>query len=142
MSRYGFQLGLPAYREAAARYLERRFHFKVDPFKELHPLIGSKEGIAHLAMAVLSPGDVAIVPEPGYAVYDGGTVLAGGEAWSTSALALALGKSQRSVQRALSALEETGTVRGIGQARARRWVMTPSAGFATTLLLVGQSTLG
>ncbi len=79
MSRYGFQLGLPAFREAAARYLERRFHFKVDPFKELHPLIGSKEGIAHLAMAVLSPGDVAIVPEPGYAVYDGGTVLAGGE---------------------------------------------------------------
>ena len=70
------------------------------------------------------------------------SLLAGGEAWSTSALALALGKSQRSVQRALSALEETGTVRGIGQARARRWVMTPSAGFATTLLLVGQSTLG
>ena len=79
MSRYGFQLGLPAFREAAARYLHRRFRFTVDPFKELHPLIGSKEGIAHLAMAVLSPGDVAIVPEPGYAVYDGGTVLAGGE---------------------------------------------------------------
>jgi LL-diaminopimelate aminotransferase len=79
MSRYGFQLGLPAFREAAARYLQRRFGFTVDPFKELHPLIGSKEGIAHLAMAVLSPGDVAIVPEPGYAVYDGGTVLAGGE---------------------------------------------------------------
>ena len=79
MSRYGFQLGLPAFREAAARYLQRRFRFTVDPFKELHPLIGSKEGIAHLAMAVLSPGDVAIVPEPGYAVYDGGTVLAGGE---------------------------------------------------------------
>lgn len=81
MSRYGFQLGLPAFREAAARYLERRFHFKVDPFKELHPLLGSKEGIAHLAMAVLSPGDVAVVPEPGYAVYDGGTVLAGGESF-------------------------------------------------------------
>ena len=79
MSRYAFQLGLPAFREAAARYLERRFHFKVDPFNELHPLIGSKEGIAHLAMAVLSPGEVAIVPEPGYAVYGGGTVLAGAE---------------------------------------------------------------
>ena len=77
MSRYGFQLGLPAYREAAARYLERRFHVKIDPFKELHPLLGSKEGIAHLAMAALGAGDVAIVPEPGYAVYHGGTVLAG-----------------------------------------------------------------
>jgi LL-diaminopimelate aminotransferase len=76
MSRYGFQLGLPAYREAAVRYLERRFGVRVDPYKELHPLLGSKEGIAHLAMAVLGPGDVAIVPEPGYPVYAGGTVLA------------------------------------------------------------------
>lgn len=79
MSRYGFQLGLPAYREAAARFLERRFRVRVDPMKELHPLLGSKEGIAHLAMAVVGPGDVAVVPEPGYAVYHGGTVLAGGE---------------------------------------------------------------
>jgi LL-diaminopimelate aminotransferase len=77
MSRYAFQLGLPAFREAAARYLKRRFDLSVDPFTELHPLLGSKEGIAHLAMAVLDPGDVAIVPEPGYAVYHGGTILAG-----------------------------------------------------------------
>jgi LL-diaminopimelate aminotransferase len=77
MSRYAFQLGLPAFREAAARYLKRRFDLTVDPFTELHPLLGSKEGIAHLALAVLDPGDVAIVPEPGYAVYHGGTVLAG-----------------------------------------------------------------
>ncbi len=79
MSRYPFQLGLPAFREAAAAYLKRRFGVRFDPFTELHPLIGSKEGIAHLAMALLDPGDVAIVPEPGYAVYEGGTVLAGGE---------------------------------------------------------------
>ena len=79
MSRYAFQLGLPAFREAAAAYLQRRFGFTVDPFKELHPLLGSKEGIAHLAAAVLDPGDVAIVPEPGYAVYHGGTVLADAE---------------------------------------------------------------
>jgi len=78
MSRYGFQLGLAAFREAAAAYLSRRFGLQVDPFAELHPLIGSKEGIAHLASAVLDPGDVAIVPDPGYAVYGGGTVLAGG----------------------------------------------------------------
>jgi LL-diaminopimelate aminotransferase len=78
MSRYGFQLGLPAFRESAAAYMQRRFGLSVDPFTELHPLIGSKEGIAHLAMALLDPGDVAIVPEPGYAVYHGGTVLADG----------------------------------------------------------------
>jgi LL-diaminopimelate aminotransferase len=79
MSRYPFQLGLPTFREAAAAYLQRRFGVRVDPFTELHPLIGSKEGIAHLAMAVLDPGDVAVVPEPGYAVYEGATVLAGAQ---------------------------------------------------------------
>src|SRR5256884_6008185 len=79
MSRYPFQLGLPAFREAAAAYLRRRFGARFDPFSELHPLIGSKEGIAHLAMALLDAGDVGVVPEPGYAVYEGGTVLAGGE---------------------------------------------------------------
>ena len=79
MSRYAFQLGLPAFREAAAAYLQRRFGVRCDPFTELHPLLGSKEGIAHLAVALLDGGDVAVVPEPGYAVYEGGTVLAGGE---------------------------------------------------------------
>jgi LL-diaminopimelate aminotransferase len=79
MSRYPFQLGLPAFREAVAAYLKRRFGVRCDPYTELHPLIGSKEGIAHLATALLDPGDVAVVPEPGYAVYEGGTVLAGGE---------------------------------------------------------------
>ena len=79
MSRYAFQLGLPAFREAAAGYMQRRFGVTVDPFTELQPLLGSKEGIAHLAAAVLDPGDAAIVPVPGYAVYHGGTVLADGE---------------------------------------------------------------
>jgi LL-diaminopimelate aminotransferase len=79
MSRYAFQLGLPAFREAAAAYMRRRFGVTLDPVTEVHPLLGSKEGIAHLAMAVLNPGDVAIVPDPGYAVYQGGTVLADAE---------------------------------------------------------------
>src|SRR6266849_5700431 len=79
MSRYAFQLGLPAFREAAAGYMARRFGMSVDPFTELHPLLGSKEGIAHLAAAVLDPGDAAIVPVPGYAVYHGGTILADAE---------------------------------------------------------------
>src|SRR6267143_1238347 len=79
MSRYAFQLGLAAFRDAAAGYMQRRFGVSVDPYKELHPLLGSKEGLAHLATAVLNPGDVAIVPVPGYAVYHGGTVLADAE---------------------------------------------------------------
>jgi len=62
-------------------------------------------------------------------------LLADGAAWSTSALALALGASQRTVQRALAELEAGGRVRAIGQARARRWLAPPLAGFATILLL-------
>jgi len=62
-------------------------------------------------------------------------LLADGAAWSTSALALALGDSQRTVQRALAALESNGQVRAIGQARARRWVAAPLLGFTTILLL-------
>lgn len=62
-------------------------------------------------------------------------LMSDGEAWSTSALALALGASQRTVQRALSELESMGRVRAIGRTRARRWLAAPLAGFATTLLL-------
>jgi len=61
--------------------------------------------------------------------------LADGEAWSTSALALALGASQRTVQRALDALAASGKVHSFGRARARRWMMPPVGGFTTTLLL-------
>jgi DNA-binding transcriptional ArsR family regulator len=62
-------------------------------------------------------------------------LLSDGVAWSTSALALALGDSQRTVQRALAELETAGQVRAIGQARARRWLAPPLAGFTTILLL-------
>jgi hypothetical protein len=62
-------------------------------------------------------------------------LLADGAAWATSALALALGASQRTVQRALVELESAGRVRSIGQARARRWLAPPLAGFTTILLL-------
>ncbi|HPF61877.1 MAG: aminotransferase class I/II-fold pyridoxal phosphate-dependent enzyme [Gemmatimonadetes bacterium] len=79
MHKYGFQLGLPRFREAAAAWMGRRFGLQVDPAHELLPLIGSKEGLAHLALAVVDPGDVVIVPEPGYQAYIGGAVFAGGE---------------------------------------------------------------
>jgi len=75
MSRYGFGLGLPAYREAVAAWMERRFGQRFDPLTEIVPLIGSKEGLAHLALAYLEPGDVAIIPDPGYLAYLGGTLL-------------------------------------------------------------------
>ncbi len=75
MSRYGFALGLMEYREAIARFMKRRFGQDFDPLKEIVPLIGSKEGISHLALAYLSPGDYSIVPEPGYNSYLGGSFL-------------------------------------------------------------------
>jgi DNA-binding transcriptional ArsR family regulator len=60
-------------------------------------------------------------------------LLADGAAWSTSALALALGESQRTVQRALADLEAAGKVRSIDRARSQRWVAPPLAGFTTIL---------
>jgi len=62
-------------------------------------------------------------------------VLSDGEAWSSSALALALGASQRTVQRAIDSLAATGKVQSLGRGRARRWITTPVPGFTTTLLL-------
>jgi hypothetical protein len=69
-------------------------------------------------------------------------LLADGAAWSTSALALALGASQRTVQRALVELQLAGRVRSIGRARAQRWLSPPLAGFTTNLLLPAALPLG
>jgi hypothetical protein len=69
-------------------------------------------------------------------------LLRGGESWSTSALATALATSQRTVQRALTALRDEGRVEGIGRGRAQRWVARPPEGFATTLLLVVRGSSG
>lgn len=62
-------------------------------------------------------------------------LLSDGEAWSSSALALALGASQRTVQRAIDSLAASGRVQALGRGRARRWITTPAPGFTTTLLL-------
>jgi LL-diaminopimelate aminotransferase len=78
-SKYGFQQGLPAFRQAASRWVERRFGRSFDPITEVLPLIGSKDGLAHLPFAVVNPGDATIVPEPGYQAYLGGSILAGAE---------------------------------------------------------------
>ena len=81
MSRYGFGLGHVPYREAISRFMKRRFDLDFDPFSEIIPLIGSKEGISHVALAYVEEGDIAIIPEPGYLAYTGGAQLAHGEPW-------------------------------------------------------------
>ncbi|HEY0996486.1 MAG TPA: aminotransferase class I/II-fold pyridoxal phosphate-dependent enzyme [Gemmatimonadaceae bacterium] len=81
MQRYGFGMGLPAYREAVSAWMEKRFGQRFDPYTEVVPLLGSKEGISHLAFAYLEPGRVGIIPEPGYNSYQGGTLLVGAEAY-------------------------------------------------------------
>ena len=81
MSRYGFGMGHVPYREAISAFMQRRFGVTCNPMTEVVPLIGSKEGISHLAFAYMEPGAVGIIPEPGYNAYQGGTLLASGEAY-------------------------------------------------------------
>ncbi len=71
--------GTQAFRSAVAQWYQRRFGVKLDPATEVLSLIGSKEGIGHLPLAYVDPGDVVLVPDPGYPVYHAGTVFAGGE---------------------------------------------------------------
>ena len=77
MSKYGFQQGYFPFRQAAVNYVHRRFGHWFDPVTEVLPLIGSKDGLAHLPFAFVNPGEVVIVPEPGYQAYIGGAVLSG-----------------------------------------------------------------
>ena len=77
--KYGFQQGLPEFRQAIARFMEKRFGQQFDWATETLPLIGSKEGLTHLAFGVASPGVVVLVPEPGYQAYIGGAILSGSE---------------------------------------------------------------
>lgn len=77
--RYPAYAGLPELREAVAGWYRRRFGVTVDPDTQVLPLIGVKEALAHLPLAVLDPGDEVLVPDPGYPVYVSGTLLAGGK---------------------------------------------------------------
>src|SRR5690606_29557836 len=70
--------GLP-FREAAAEWMAFRFGVTVDPANEMVTLMGSQDGLAHLAMAVCDPGDAAFVPDPGYPIYAASLALAGVE---------------------------------------------------------------
>jgi len=79
--RYPSYFGLPELREAIADWYAQRFGVDLDPNREVVPLIGSKEGIAHVAQALIDPGDIALVPDPGYPTYSKGTILADGEVY-------------------------------------------------------------
>ena len=77
--RYPETAGLPELCQAIARWYHRRFGIVLDPNKEVLPLIGSKEGVGHISFCLIDPGDIALVPDPGYPVYSMSTLLAGGE---------------------------------------------------------------
>ena len=79
--RYPETEGLPELRRAIAEWYRRRFGLSFDPDKEVLPLIGSKEGVGHVALCFIDPGDFALVPDPGYPVYSVGTMFAGGECY-------------------------------------------------------------
>jgi len=76
--RYPESEGLPEFRGAVADWYATRFGVTLDPETEVASLIGAKEGIGHAAFAMIEPGDVALVPDPGYPVYAVGTLFAGG----------------------------------------------------------------
>jgi len=77
--RYPSYEGMLAYRQAVADWYAKRFNVRLDPEQEVLTLIGSKEGTAHIPLAFVNPGDVVLVPDPGYPVYAAGTWFAGGD---------------------------------------------------------------
>lgn len=85
--RYPFGPGMIQFREAVAKWYNNRFGVNLDPEKEVHALIGSKEGIAHIPLAFLNHGDTVLVPDPGYPVYNACTILAGGKPYHMPLLA-------------------------------------------------------
>jgi LL-diaminopimelate aminotransferase len=76
--RYPDYQGLDRFREEAANWYKRRFNVALDPAREVCALIGSKEGIANFPVAVVAPGDIVLMPDPGYPVYYSGCVFNGG----------------------------------------------------------------
>jgi LL-diaminopimelate aminotransferase len=77
--RYPSNWGCAEYAEAAASFYKRRFGADVDPKREFMALLGAKEGLAHICFSMLDPGDLALVPDPGYPVYAGASILAGAD---------------------------------------------------------------
>lgn len=76
--RYPSYEGLLSFRQAVAKWYDSRFGIKLDARNEVLSLIGSKEGIGHIPLAFINPGEKVIIPDPGYPVYKAGTIFAGG----------------------------------------------------------------
>jgi LL-diaminopimelate aminotransferase len=76
--RYPGYYGFPELRQAMAGYFARRFDVQLDPDHEVALMLGSKEGLAHLPLVMLDPGDIALIPDPGYTTYHMGTLIATG----------------------------------------------------------------
>jgi LL-diaminopimelate aminotransferase len=76
---YPSNRGLGAFREAVAAFYHERFGIDIDPEREVIPVLGGKEGVAHIALACLDPGDVCLSPEPGYPPYTSGPLFAGAD---------------------------------------------------------------
>ncbi|SPD73579.1 LL-diaminopimelate aminotransferase [uncultured Desulfobacterium sp.] len=79
--RYPSYSGMNTFKEAAAQWYEKRFGVTLNPDTEVVSLIGSKEGLAHLPLAFINPGDIALVPTPAYPVYNTSTLFAGGKSY-------------------------------------------------------------
>jgi LL-diaminopimelate aminotransferase len=77
--RYPSNRGLAAFREAVAAFYAERFAVEIDANTEVFPVLGGKEGVAHVALACLEPGDVCLAPEPGYPPYTSGPLFAGAD---------------------------------------------------------------
>jgi LL-diaminopimelate aminotransferase len=84
---YALDAGMAVLRGAIAQWYKKRFNVELNPADEILPLIGSKEGIAHFPLAVLNKGDYALVPDPCYPPYKGGTIFAGGKVYLMPLLA-------------------------------------------------------
>lgn len=86
---YGYTLtrGTLEFRESCARWYQERFQVDLDPETEVLPLMGSQDGLAHVFLSMINPGDIALIPDPGYPIYTAGLVLSGGEKVSLPLLA-------------------------------------------------------
>jgi LL-diaminopimelate aminotransferase len=80
-TQYGYTLtrGTEDFRKACAQWYQERFQVSLDPESEVLPLMGSQDGLAHIYLAYIDPGDSALIPDPGYPIYTAGLLLAGGE---------------------------------------------------------------
>jgi hypothetical protein len=137
-SGFGVRRGNASHR-ARLRVELGRLRLKLRGLGEVH---ASPEGFV---LQPSRPGDVLVLAPPIDSDGPGApllALLADGEAWSTAALALALGSSQRTVQRALTGLAAADQVRSHGRGRAQRWLAAPLSGFATALLLPAPPAIG